>query len=338
MRLPGFLTRNLRLKALATVLAGITWVGVVYAGNPPETRTVLVKVPQDQAIIPPGFLLSHPIPDIPIRVAGTREHLDAFQPASLRLVVNYRVIDHPGIQDVPLTVINTDHDVDLDNAPTAVEVTVDRLASATVPVSIDVVSPPPRGYVISGEAANPDRVTAVGPSQELQGMQAKVSVDLSVQKENLQEEFKVFLFDRAGHELKDINAIPATVRLTITISATITSRASAVLPKTTGALPANRQLQAIRVDPPTVVLYGPQELLNALDAIPTTPISLSGVNGDTTLNAKVTPPPGVTASPDSVTVHLSTISVQTPAPASPAPPAPTPSPAPTATPSPSPTR
>ena len=63
-RLPGWVTRNWRLKVGCAILAMITWVGVVYAGNPPETRAIAVHVPQDPSSIPAGFVLVRPVPDI----------------------------------------------------------------------------------------------------------------------------------------------------------------------------------------------------------------------------------------------------------------------------------
>jgi len=52
VNLPGFMTRNWRLKLASTGVALVSWVGVVYAGNPPETKQISVPVPQSSAAIP----------------------------------------------------------------------------------------------------------------------------------------------------------------------------------------------------------------------------------------------------------------------------------------------
>ena len=52
VRIPGFIRRNWKLKVLCFFIAFVTWVGVVYAGNPPETKTMSVPVPQSPANIP----------------------------------------------------------------------------------------------------------------------------------------------------------------------------------------------------------------------------------------------------------------------------------------------
>src|SRR5919206_1651675 len=120
MRRPGFLTRNLSAKALASALALITWVAVVYAGNPPESRTVSVHVPQDPASLPSGYVLAAPVPDISVRVSGTREHVRAFDASSLAVSVDYHAISRTGVQPLGLHVANNDHNVSLDNVPNTV--------------------------------------------------------------------------------------------------------------------------------------------------------------------------------------------------------------------------
>jgi YbbR domain-containing protein len=118
------------------------------------------------------------------------------------------------------------------------------------------------------------------------------------------------------------------VQVSITIAASITSRASAVLPRVSGTVAEGHEVAGIRVSSPTVVLAGPQDLLNVLDSVPTETISLSGLTGTLNFTVKVTPPSGVTATPDTVIVTVVVIA------APPASPPPTPTPTPTPTPSP----
>jgi hypothetical protein len=327
---PGFLTRNLRLKAVAAVLATITWTGVVYASNPPDTRSVTIKVPQDSGAITP-YVLVHTIPDLVVRVAGTREHLAAFDPSALIVSVNYRVLTQTGVQQVPVSVVNNDRDVVLDSPPTTVVADLDHLDSRTVPVTI-VQNPPPPGYVVSSESVTPSTVSVIGPQHQLAGLEARVAVDLSNWKTNFQADEKVGLYDTTGQRLGNFGVTAAghpqgTVQVSITVTAVITSRASAVLPKVSGTVAPGHQLASVTVSSPTVVLSGPQDLLNTLDSVPTETISLSGLSGTLTFTVRILPPSGVTAAPGTVTVTLTVIALP---PASSAPtPSPSPSPSPT---------
>lgn len=331
MTLPAFATRNLRLKAFAAVLATVTWAGVVYASNPPDTRSVSVKVPQDSGAVAP-YVLVHPIPDIVVRVSGTREHINAFDPSQLSVTVNYKAVTHTGVQPVPVSIVNNDRDVILDNPPTSALAEVDHIDSRTVPVTIVVDPPPPQGYVVSTEAATPSNVTVIGPQHLLAGLEARVSVNLSTQKTNFQADAAVALYNSTGQRQGNFGVTPPTVQVSIAVVASLTSRASAVLPSISGSVAPGHILAGITVSSPTVVLSGPQDLLNTLDSVSTDAISLNGLTGTRSFTVHLRPPAGVTAAPDTVTVLVTVLTQATPAPSPTATPTPTPTPSPPVTP------
>ena len=329
MRGPGFLTRNLRLKSLALVLASVMWAGVAYASNPPDTRTVTVAVPQSSADLSP-WVLVRPVAPVSIRVSGTRQHLAAFDPGDLVVTVNYKAITQPGTQDLPVSVVNNDRDVVLDGAPAPVTVNVDRHGSRTVDVTVDITQPPPDGYVVLSSATNPSTVTVIGPEHQLAGVEARVTLNLSGQRSNYQANKQVELVDTGSGQQVGTFGITIVgqqnqeVLVTVQVAASLTSRASAVVPKT-GAPSPGRYVAAETVNPASVVLTGPQDLLNSSNFVYTSFIPLSGVSGTVSFTVRVALPAGVTSVPASVTV---TITVNTIPPPSPTP---TPTPSPSAT-------
>src|SRR4029077_3758637 len=114
---PMWISRNLRVKVLAILLALASWVVVAYAATPPDSRQILVHVQQDSQQLPGRFVLAHPINDISVRINGTREHVDAFQLSYIRATPNFDAIRRTGVQQLALTVVNTDPDVDLSDVP-----------------------------------------------------------------------------------------------------------------------------------------------------------------------------------------------------------------------------
>lgn len=326
-------TGNLRLKALALALAAVMWTGVAYASNPPDTRSVTVSVPQDPGALNP-YTLVHPIANIVVRVSGTREHLAAFDPGDLTVSVDYHAITHIGLQDLPVSIVNNDRDVILDNAPTSVPAEIDRLGSRSVGISVAFAHLPPQGYVVANSSTSPSAVTIIGPQHRLDGINAVVNVDLSNQKTNFQADERVTLVDSSGRSVGDLGlSIPGRpqggdVLVTIVVAPSLTSRASAVLPKVSGSPPSGHYLGGVSVSPATVVLAGPQDLLNSLDSVFTQAISLTGLTGTDSFSVKVTPPAGVTAAPTTVTVTVTIIAIPQPTP-TPSAPSPSPSPSPT---------
>ncbi|MGH7722724.1 MAG: CdaR family protein [Candidatus Dormibacteria bacterium] len=333
MRLPGFATRNLRLKGLAAALATVLWAGVAYASNPPDTRSVTIKVPQSDAEVAP-WVLVHAIAPLVIRVSGTREHLNAFDPADLAVTVDYKAITHAGVQNLAVSVINNDRDVILDSPPTSVVAEVDRLDSRKVGVTVNVATNPPQGYVVVSSSTSPSTVTVIGPRHELANVEARVTVNLGSQKTNFQVNQRVQLVDTNGQPLGSFGLTVAgnpqgEVLVTVDVAASLTSRASAVLPRVSGSPPAGHYLAAESVSPPTVVLNGPQDLLNTLDSIPTDTISLNGVTGTVSFTVHIVSPAGVTATPGTVTVSVTVNAI--PQPSTSATPTPSTSPTPSPT-------
>lgn len=322
MTLPGFLTRNTRLKGVALGLALVTWAAVVYAANPPDSRTVSVHIPQDD--IPAPFVLAQAIPDVSVRVVGTKEHVDAFDPgSSLVIRPDFHAIRRAGVQQLPVSIVNNDRDVSLDSAPASVTADVDVEDSVSLTVQAVVVTPPPAGYLPSTPVIDPATVAVSGPRRQLDGLTAQVDLRLGNQKTNVDSVFPVSVFDRAKHRVTTLGVAPPAVHVTMTVTPVEASRASVPLPTTQGSVAPGHEVVAISVDPLTVVLTGPQEQLNALDSVRTAPISLTGLTGTQTFHVRVTTPPGVTATPDTVTVTVTVAALP--------PSTPTPSPTPATT-------
>lgn len=294
---------------MATVLAIITWAGVVYASNPPGEKTIFVPVPQDTAALPAGFVLVHPIADLALRISGTQQHINQFSTNSLRIKVHYEEIRNTGSFDLPMQVTNLDPNVELVGAPDSVSVDVDRLQSAQLPVKVIINPDPPPGYIASTPQTDPQTITVTGPSHELTGLQPRVTLNLGSQKANFEGDVTVFLYDASGKQLQDVNATPPTVRVLVTISAVSTKRASAVLPPLKGNVASGYELTGVIVNPISVTLSGPQDILNTLDSVSTDSIDITGLTQTTTYTVSVHTPAGVAASPllVSVTVEVAKV-------------------------------
>jgi YbbR domain-containing protein len=264
--------------------------------------------------MPAGFVRVQPVPDVSISVAGTRDHVNSFDPSVLHVSVNYGGVRHAGTQTVPLTIVNPDSDVEMDQPPKSIEVVIDSLGSATIPVQLVITHPPPQGYVTGTSTLSPSTISVTGPSKELVGAIAQVKVDLSADKTNVFADLPVEIVDATGQPLPDLTAANPIVRVQITLATTSTSRSSAVLPKTTGSVATGYELTGVTVTPATVTLSGTESLLDDLDSVATQPVSLNGLTADETVSLTLAPPDGVAASPTVVSVTLQVTQIATSAP------------------------
>ena len=308
MSIPGFIRRNWKLKVGCFLIASFTWVGVVYAGNPPETKVVSLTVPQSPSNIPASYVLVHPVSPVLVRVGGDQNTLDSLNPAVLNMTVDWAAVKHAGTYSIPITITSSDPSIALISPPTSVQVDMDVFMSKSVPIRIDISSPPPVGYESGGQT-------------QLQYNDR----NLLTQKTNFLAALPVLVSTKAGVRLTNVNASPADVNVTITIIADVTTAVVAVHVRTVGSPSPGHYLTGIGVTPLTVVATGSRDLLNAIAAVDTTPIQLNGVFGFYTVTVTLIAPAGVTLSQSKVTVTIEMGSVPTP---------PTPTPTPTPTPSP----
>jgi YbbR domain-containing protein len=326
MRLPGLITRNFKLKVGCALLAVVAWAGVVYASNPPQQRVVSVPVPQQAAAVPAGYQLVRSIPPLQLHIGGVRSNLDAFSVSMLTVTVDWAAVKHPGVQQIPVSIGNSDSLVQLIDPPASITAEVDSIGSVTVPVTIRFAGLPPAGFVISSQAASPSTVLLVGPAHELTGLQAVVTVDLANRRTNYDADLQPYVYDVHGNQV-NVNVSPAHIHVTVTVSSAQATRAVVVVPRLAGTVAAGYQLAAEVTSPLTVVLSGPEDLLNGLDSIETQTIALDGMFGSVTRVVSLALPAGVSATPATVTVTLTAEPL----------PGPTGAPLPTPTPSPSPT-
>ena len=324
MRIPGFIRRNWKLKVLCFFIAFVTWVGVVYAGNPPETKVVSVPVPQSPANIPAGYVLVHSVNNVLVRVGGDQNTLNSLSPAVLTVNVDWAAVNRAGTYSIPITITSTDPDVELIDPPTSVQVDMDTLASKTIAVSIQISGPPPAGYQTGSQQVSPSTVVVEGPAHELSSVVARVQVNLSNQKANYQQQVPVLLYaGTSGPRINNIGVTPTDVSVSISITADVTTRSVAVVVRTNGNPSPGHYLLGIVVTPLTVMVTGSQNLLNSLDSLSTVGIPLAGITGNYTQTVAIIAPPGVTLSVNKVSVEIEMGTVPSP------PPTPTPSPTPT---------
>ena len=313
---------------LAACLALVSWTVVVYASDPPGTRTYSVDVPTSNL---PSPFKANPAPGpLSIRVRGTRGHLDAFQASSLHVSAAFDQVHDVGQQTVAVTVTNSDPSVELDSPPTSVSVAIDRFDHRQIPVGVRFTAGAPDGYSYKAGDVTvaPAVVTVFGPSKRLQDLHAEALVSLTNIKTTYESNPKVFIYQGAdpANRISDLTVQPSTVVVDVPVTSNTVSRASAVVPTTTGSVGFGRVVSGISVSPPSVVLNGPQDVLAGLDSVTTDPIKLTGLftTVKETVNV-VAQGQGVTVTPAKVTVTI-TISFL--------PSSPTPSPSPTSTPAP----
>ncbi|HEY6378719.1 MAG TPA: CdaR family protein [Candidatus Dormibacteraeota bacterium] len=327
---PAIIRRNFRLKAMAVVLALVVWSVVVYANNPPDSRSFVVPVQFDGRGT--MWAIDQPIDPITVHITGTREHVGAFTRDKLSARVDVSRITHAGTQDVPVVVLNNDPDVNTDG-PATVRAYIDVLATRTVPVTPVTIKGPPAGFRPEVPTVTPGSVLVNGAKRLIDQVRAQVEVDLTGFKTNYSQELTVRLIDPAGTVVTNLGVTPTTVLVEVLINSTFTSRSVPIIVVTQGQPASGHLLASLTPVPQTVVLTGPATVLQTIDFL-NVQVNIFGLFGSVTVSGiPVSTPVGVTASPNKVDVHVGVLIAPPPPTAAPtAAPAPSPSPTPVPTP------
>jgi YbbR domain-containing protein len=325
--LPKFITRNFQFKLIAVVVACAMWVGVVYASDPPAITTFNVQV-QSAGVLHAGLVLLRPIGTLPVKIAGVSSDVKSHQTAShLTAFANLSGISKVGRYEVPVRVEESDPNVWIWSAPQKVLVLVDRQATLSIPVHLNITASPPSGYVVNvGQSAiTPAEVTVTGPATVLPHLQAEANVNLTSIRTSLSFTEPVKLLNNPG-PASTVTVNPKDVTVAVVIDSETSERALPVIPTFAGAgePPSGYTVTGIVVDPLTVIVTGPASTLTALTAVSTQPIDIAHATSSEAVNVQVVAPGGTTLSLSYVTVVITITPVSSPTPT----PTPTPTPGP----------
>ena len=293
-RIVALLIHNWPLKLAAIGLATLLYGGLVFSQS---TRTLSdVVIPIDTIGQPEdSFLLTVIDPVTEIRYfapSGTRPLSSDFEAS----------IDLSGIQPgsgahrVPVRVISIDDRITVVSVqPSAVTVDLDRLDRKTVDVVVEH-GPVPDGLELGDEAIEPLRVQVSGPASVIERVvAARASVLIQPSGIDVDQDIELVAIDELGEAVGQVEVAPSTTHVTIPVFSDRETRTLPVDPMVTGDPAAGFEIASVTADPPVVLVEGDADQLAELVRIETTPIPLTGVSSDLTVEIGLSLPTGVLA-------------------------------------------
>lgn len=177
--------------------------------------------------------------------------------------------------------------------PQFMTVQLDPLDQKTVPVQVErgVV---PDGLTVGQTTVDPRAAIVSGPQSNVRQVVA-VRADVQVQPSGIDVDQDVQLVpvDGLGNAVRTVDVSPATARVTIPVFSNQQTRSLPVNPVVTGAPAAGFEIASVTVDPAIALVQGDADQLATLGEIDTTPIPLTGVSADLTVEARLAPPTGI---------------------------------------------
>lgn len=208
-----FFLKNKRLKLLALVFSTALWYFV--AGQ--SSTEVGFLVPLVFKGIPKDYVMaSKPLSEVEVRVSGPKAFINNLSPSQIIAEVdlgaskeglnNYKILPKNIVTPVAVDVVRI--------RPNSVDVRLEKVVAAKVPVNVKVEGDPAKGYRVSSISVFPRTVEIAGMKKEvdrIQGLRTR-PVDIS----GLDESTSLLVqLDIPEVELRSISANRVTVKIAI---------------------------------------------------------------------------------------------------------------------------
>lgn len=289
--LPAFL--------LSFALAVAVWISAVTAADPNEERIYPRSLPVEIVGQDPELVItSGAIPTISLTLSAPRSIWDRL---INELVAVRAVIDLAGVPagthtaaiqiQVGIRPVQT-----ITYTPRSVRITLEKLASRTIPVRIIQRGELAVGFQSDPAVPSQTSVIITGPASAVEKVEAAQAVlDISQAQESINRVLDLSPVDASQQRINGVTLIPDRINITEAISQRGGYRNVVVKVMPTGSIVSGYRLTNLIVSPPAVTVFSADpRLVNDLPGyIETVPLNLSGVKDDFDMRLALNLPKGI---------------------------------------------
>jgi YbbR domain-containing protein len=309
----GFFTETLGWRfLLALVLSATLWARLTLEQNPERRDVYPTEIPVEQKGLAPNLVVANDIQPIKVRIAAPQDSWRNLQASSFRAFVDLSNAT-PGLQQPEVQVEVVDPDVRvLQRIPALVNVRIEEIKTATVPVKVNQLGSPPFGYRIVGNpTSTPPTVDVSGPSSAVDRVtEADVAVRLDEVKATVDRSVKPEPRGPAG-VVSGVRVEPQSVTVNVQIEQIAGSKTVPVVARIAGQPAAGYWIGPITVDPASVQIVGDPGALEGITVLNTADVDVGGAQADVVRTVAINRPAGVTLVRDAAaTVRVSILPVQ----------------------------
>ena len=317
----GLLRNNLVIKIMAVLFAVILWSYVLAEENPVRERAipdVPVRYEHMEDLKANGFAivggLSEALKSVDVRVELKQSELNNARAENVQAYIDLSAINSVGTRKLEVSA-QFDYGEVIAKSPGFVTLEIDKYATKTVPVNVNVVGSIPNGYYAAAPEITPDLIEISGARSDVDKVVSAVcTVDLTGRTDGYNKSVDVDLLDSAGAVLDDTvfseNVPSVAVKLTVLSMKTVPVDVEGSIVGADNLAPGY-EITDMACIPDTVNIAGAPEVLKNVLSIQLVPCSVNGANGDISVLLEYQPPEGVTVlSEDKAQVYI-TIREQT---------------------------
>jgi len=292
----AFVIRNWPLKLAAILLATALYAGIVVSQS---ARTWPGQVSIEPVNQPTDAFILDVMPEVTgIRYLAPVDAANRLSSASFTATVDLASVDPRSAApyvSVPVVVTATDPRVQVvDYSPQRVQIRIDPLVDAIVPVVVDRGTLPD-GLSASAAVATPSEVTVTGPRTQVERVvSALARVRIQPAGLDVNEEVDLIAVDGRAEPVSQVDLAPQSAHVRIDVSSSSTTRTIPVSPVVAGDPATGYEIVSAAADPALVTVQGDAATLADITTLSTRPVSVAGARDDVVKTVALDLPAGVT--------------------------------------------
>ena len=278
----GSVRNNFGLAVLSVALAFAIWLFISDTEQSTKTGWFRGDIPVQPVSVPEGLTLATLPPNVTVRIEAPEDVFDNLAVEDFRATISLAGAA-VGASDVEVRVqVLSDTDVKVIQVlPDRLSVDLKPVVSQLVPVVADVVGSPPIGYEAQQPVLSPQQVLVSGTEDLVKQVKSAVAtVNLSGAVGGVRQSYSLVARDDRGFIVEGVSLEPDNADVEVKVEQRQFERLVAVSPSVRGSPAAGYNVTAVEVDPPSVTLLGPSDILNVTSVVLTEDIDISGASSD----------------------------------------------------------
>lgn len=282
---------HLAYRILSIFLAMVLWFYVTEEKNP-ATENV-VTVPLELRGLRTDLVIADKPNSVNVRLQGRKAVVTDITSREIKAFVDLKDAT-VGRNLLPVQVSLPPRVQLVEVAPSLVEVDLDRVSEAQLPVTVKISGGAASGYSAQKPYVNPTEVLVRGPKNVLDNI-GEVYVDARLQSSttNYLERLPLKISDKWGNPLHEwVSFNPPTVEVFIPVVESMPSRSVALKVELQGQPAKGYKVERVIKNPEFIKLFGPYELLQQVEYLTVT-VDVTGATGDVETVEPVPVPAGL---------------------------------------------
>ena len=278
------------------MLGTMVWFVATREENPPVEADYAPAIPLEVENLPAGTVIFGDVPDrVLLRLRAPQSSWESVLPAKFRARIDLADLA-PGLHDLPVQLEVSDDAVTVvQKRPNSVNIRLETLLVAQVPVRVDVIDSAPTGYIARLPVFAPITATVSGPSSLInQVSHAAAELYLRGAKETVNRSLDLSARNANGDIISRVSIEPPKLDVMVAIEQRFGYRDVSVRVVIAGEVAAGYWISNIAVEPSTVTLVGGPSALKSLPGfVETSSVDVANAIGNISERVALALPPGV---------------------------------------------